>query len=73
MSFRGAKRLEIPQDHVCKTNSQGFLAPFVARNVIRTVNCVTPNHLPISGRPGMFVAPIDFCYNSAVIPCTINF
>jgi len=42
MSFRGAKRREIPQDHVCKTNSQGFLAPFVARNDIRTVNCVTP-------------------------------
>jgi hypothetical protein len=43
MSFRGAKRREIPKITVFRTNFQGFLAPFVARNDICTVNCVTPN------------------------------
>jgi len=34
MSFRGATRREIPRNYVSKTSSQGFLAPFVARNDI---------------------------------------
>jgi hypothetical protein len=34
MSFRGAKRREIPETCVCKLTLQGFLAPDVARNDI---------------------------------------
>jgi hypothetical protein len=42
MSFREAKRREIPKIFVCQTRVQGFLAPVVARNDIRMVNCVSP-------------------------------
>ena len=50
VSFRGAKRREIPQNYVRKTNSQGFLAPFVARNDIRIANWLTPIYRQTVGK-----------------------
>jgi hypothetical protein len=45
MSFRGARRREIAEIIACQASSQGFLAPVVARNDIRMVNCLSPEDI----------------------------